>query len=45
VSDPAATPRSHVLERVLCLVVFTVMLAAVLYAASIALSNYSRIGV
>ncbi|HET7617347.1 MAG TPA: hypothetical protein VFK20_02470 [Vicinamibacterales bacterium] len=44
-SDPAATPRSHTLEKVLCLIVFTVMIAAVLYAASIALSNYSRIGV
>ena len=33
------------LTRALCLVVFLVMLTAVLYAAGIGISNYSRIHV
>jgi hypothetical protein len=45
VPAPSATPRSKIIEMTLCIVVLVTMLAAVLYAAWIGISNYSDIGV
>lgn len=37
--------RTHALQRGLCLIVVVVVLLAVIYAAWIAIGNFSRIGV
>ena len=37
--------RTHALQRALCLIVVVVVLLAVIYAAWIAIGNFSRIGV
>jgi hypothetical protein len=44
---PAVSPasRSHTLIRTLCIVVFVIMIATVIYATWIGVSNFSRIGV
>ena len=41
----APTSRAYPLTRTLCLVIVLIMVAAVLYAAWIAILNFSRIGV
>jgi hypothetical protein len=41
----SASPGSRLLGPILCLVVLLIMIAAVLYAAWISVSNFSHIGV
>jgi hypothetical protein len=45
VPGPFASSRPDTLLRALCAVVFVTMILAVIYAAWIGISNYSRIGV
>jgi hypothetical protein len=39
------TERRGTIERVLCIVVVTIVLVAIVYSAAIALANYDKIGV
>jgi hypothetical protein len=41
----SASPGSRLLGPILCIVVLLIMIAAVLYAAWISVSNFSNIGV
>jgi hypothetical protein len=44
-ADSSVTASADALLRILCVVVFAIIAAAVVYAAWIGISNYSRIGV
>jgi hypothetical protein len=45
VTASSAAVRSHALQRALCLIVVVVVVLAVIYAAWIAIGNFSRISV